>query len=63
MLVTSERYPQLLVVDLGLRFKDGKAEVTDEAALERLRGLADMGVVVPDAPAKRGPGRPRKTEK
>jgi hypothetical protein len=60
--VRSEQYPQLVVSDLGLRFRNGEAEVADERALERLRRIAHLGVVVPDAPVKRKPGRPRKAE-
>lgn len=60
--VKSERYPSLRVCDLGVKFVDGVAEVVDPAALERLRGLAHMGVVVPDEPVKRKPGRPKKSE-
>jgi len=52
MRVRSERYPRLRVADLGLRFVDGEAEVTDPASLKRLRELAHLGVVVPDEPAK-----------
>lgn len=72
MIVKSERYPSLLVVDLGIRFRDGEAEVTDPAALDRLRDLEHMGVVVPkssgpggsgDAPEpKRRTTRPRKQD-
>lgn len=63
-LVKSEIYPELRVADLGVKFRDGEAEVSDEAALARLRGLAVMGVVVPDVeePVKRKPGRPRKSD-
>lgn len=63
MIVRSERYPHLVVADLGIQFRDGEAEVTDPEQVAVLRGLADMGVVVPDEPMKRKPGRPRKTEK
>lgn len=59
MIVKSERYPSLLVVDLGIRFRDGEAEVTDPAALDRLRDLEHMGVVVPDPAPKAGGRTPR----
>ncbi len=64
MIVRSEKYPNLVVADLGIRFRNGEAEVTDPAHVARMRRLADadMGVVVPDEPVKRKPGRPRKTD-
>lgn len=68
MLVKSEKYPSLLVADLGLRFRDGEADVSDPATLDRLRRLAHMGVVVPDAPEpepeapKRRQGKSRKQD-
>lgn len=75
MLVKSTRYPELRVVDAGVRFRGGEAEVTDAEALKVLRGLARLGVEVPDSgkgstktpeadgdaePPKRKPGRPKK---
>lgn len=47
MRVESTKHPGLLVTDLHVQFVDGVAEVDDETA-EKLRGLAHMGVVVPD---------------
>ena len=75
--VSSPRYPGLRVVDVDVKFVDGVAEVADPAVLKRLRGLSEMGVVVPESdddggqdegvvpesePVKRRPGRPRKSE-
>ncbi|MTE24832.1 hypothetical protein [Microbacterium sp. ZXX196] len=61
MIVRSEKYPSLVVADLGIRFHDGEAEVSDPGHLERLRRMSGMGVVVPEEP-KRRPGRPKKSE-
>lgn len=46
--VRSTRYPQLIVFDLGVKFVDGVAEVTDKKTLEALAGIE--GVEVPDRP-------------
>ncbi len=40
-----ERYPELVVHDLGVVFRDGEAEVTDKDTIEALRTLsAEFGV-------------------
>jgi hypothetical protein len=41
----SPKYPGLLVVDVGVRFVDGVAEVSDAKAAAHLRRLSHMGVV------------------
>lgn len=46
--VRSTRYPQLVVFDLGVKFVDGVAEVTDKKTLD---ALADIdGIEVPEQP-------------
>ena len=40
MTVKCEKYPQLHVYDLGVKFKDGAAEVTDAAKIEALEAVA-----------------------
>lgn len=54
--VESTKYPELLVTTPRVQFVDGVAEVDEETA-EKLRGLAHMGVVVPDTATKRAPRR------
>lgn len=44
MRFVSERYPQLIVHDLRVRFVDGVADVDDPATIEALTDLADLGV-------------------
>ncbi len=51
MRVESTKYPELLVTDLRVQFGQGAAEV-DEATADALRGLAHIGVVVPEAPKR-----------
>lgn len=47
MLILSEKYPELRLGGLA-KFRGGKAEVSDPAIVEQLRGFAHMGVVVPE---------------
>lgn len=54
MEVFSAKYPELLIADLGIRFRDGRAEVTDPEHIARLRGLGALGVDVPDEGKQRG---------
>lgn len=68
MKFTSETYPQLHVHDLGVRFVDGEAEVTDAKKIEALRNLPeDMGVRAVDggrgssSSTSRKPKTPAKT--
>ncbi|MBB5801132.1 hypothetical protein F4560_000900 [Saccharothrix ecbatanensis] len=43
MKFTSNRYKQLVIHDLGVRFTDGEAEVTDKIIIEALGALpADL---------------------
>lgn len=45
MKFASTRHPELVVHDLGVRFINGEAEITDRTTIEALRGLAaDLGV-------------------
>lgn len=46
--VRSTRYPQLIVFDLGVRFVDGVAEVTDKKTLDALAAIE--GIEVPEQP-------------
>ncbi|MDI9903798.1 hypothetical protein QM716_28435 [Rhodococcus sp. IEGM 1409] len=46
--VRSTRYPQLIVFDLGVRFVDGVAEVTDKKTLDALAAIE--GIEVPEPP-------------
>lgn len=48
MLVRSSRFPGLRVAEVGVKFEDGVAEVTDLVALATLRRLAEFGIEVPD---------------
>ena len=40
MTVKCEKYPQLHVYDLAVKFKDGTAEVTDAAKIDALEAVA-----------------------
>lgn len=45
MKFVSPHHKELVVADLGVRFTDGEAEVTDKGIIEALRGLpAGLGV-------------------
>ncbi|WNV86573.1 hypothetical protein [Umezawaea sp. Da 62-37] len=56
MKFVSPKYPQLVVHDLGVRFVDGEAEVTDKNTIDALRGMpTDTGV---RATGGRPPGSP-----
>ncbi|WNV82218.1 hypothetical protein [Umezawaea sp. Da 62-37] len=45
MKFVSPQYPQLVVHDLGVRFVDGEAEVTDKTTIDALRAMpTDIGV-------------------
>ena len=46
--VRSTRFPQLIVFDLGVRFVDGVAEVTDKKTLDALAAIE--GIEVPEQP-------------
>ncbi|MEU4442880.1 hypothetical protein AB0K14_28040 [Actinosynnema sp. NPDC050801] len=59
MKFVSTHYRQLVVHDLGVRFVDGEAEVTDKATIETLRALAELGVrPVGGHPPKTTPATP-----
>lgn len=49
--VKSTKYPELWVHDLGVRFHNGVAEVSDSKTLDALRGVD--GVEVPEEPKRR----------
>lgn len=51
----STRYPSLSVLDIGIQFVDGEAEVTDPAHVERLGQLAHLGVIPEPAAAPAKP--------
>lgn len=44
MLVYCDKYPRLRVHDLGVRFEDGKAEVSDPQVLDKLRKVEHVRV-------------------
>ena len=45
MKFTSSHYKELVIHDLGVKFTDGEAEVTDKDTIEALRALpSDLGV-------------------
>ncbi|NKG22212.1 hypothetical protein [Paeniglutamicibacter terrestris] len=48
MLILSKKYPELRLNGLT-KFSGGKSDVSDPEVIERLRGFAHMGVVVPEA--------------
>jgi hypothetical protein len=42
---TSSHYKELVIHDLGVRFTDGEAEVTDKDTIEAMRSLpSELGV-------------------
>ena len=53
--VTSSKYPNLWVHDLGVRFVDGKAEVEDPKVLDALASVE--GVEVPKREPRRSKPR------
>ena len=48
MKVICEKYPQLIVHDLRIRFQNGLADVRSKKAIDALRGMTDYGFSFPN---------------
>jgi len=50
MKVKCEKHPQLIVADIGIRFRDGIAEVKAAKKIEALRRMEEFGFVFEEPP-------------